>query len=141
AEHAADMVEGDRGVGEGAGEVDRVRQLRMVLPGFEAEPERSELGKALAEFGVAHQMRRYDARSELLDRVIAVPGHAVTDAAETPAADPDLGLQHLAHAGAECEVGMRDDLHGNRGRAITARGAHRGDAVDELALADRRHFG
>ncbi len=59
AEHAADVIEDDRGVGKGAGEVDRVRQLRMVLPGFEAEAERGELGKALAEFGVAHEMRRH----------------------------------------------------------------------------------
>jgi hypothetical protein len=33
AEHAADMVEDDRGVGKGAGKIDRVRQLRMILPG------------------------------------------------------------------------------------------------------------
>ena len=73
AKHAADMVEDDRGVGEGTGEVDRIRQLRVILPGFEAEAERSELGKALAEFGVAHQMWWHHAGGKLLDRVIAVP--------------------------------------------------------------------
>ncbi len=67
------MIENDRGVGKGAGEVDRVRQLRMILPGFEAEAEGSELGEAFAEFGVAHQMRGNDAGGKLLDRIIAVP--------------------------------------------------------------------
>src|SRR6202022_618788 len=45
AEHAADMIEDDRGVGKRAGEVDRVRQLRVILPGFEAEAEGGELSK------------------------------------------------------------------------------------------------
>ena len=49
AKHAADMVQDDRRVGKGAGEVDRVRQLRMVLPGFEAEPQLFE--RLNEEFG------------------------------------------------------------------------------------------
>src|SRR5277367_1110096 len=73
AEHAADMIEDDRRVGESAGDVDRVRQLRMILPGFEAEAERGELRKSLAEFGVAHQMRRHRAGGEFLDCVVGVP--------------------------------------------------------------------
>src|SRR6516164_7381647 len=72
-EHSADMIEDDRGVGKGAGEVDRVRQLRMVLPGLEAETEGGELGKAFAELGVAHQMRRYHACRKLLDFVAGIP--------------------------------------------------------------------
>jgi hypothetical protein len=35
---------------------------------------------------------------------------------------------------------MPNDPLGDAAGAITARGAHRGDAVDELDLADRRHF-
>jgi hypothetical protein len=73
AEHTADVVEDDRRVGKGAGEVDRVGQLRMVLPGFEAEPERRQLGEALAEFGFANLMRRNGARGESLYRVVVVP--------------------------------------------------------------------
>src|ERR1700739_2641950 len=57
AEDPADMGQDDRGAREGAGKGDRIGQLRVVLPGFEAEAERREPGKALAEFGVAHQMR------------------------------------------------------------------------------------
>src|SRR6516162_2298802 len=62
--HAADMVEDDRRAGKGVGEVDRVPQLRMVLPGFEAEAEWSELGETLAKFGGAQLMRRDRAGGE-----------------------------------------------------------------------------
>src|SRR5215469_10179790 len=79
-EDAADMVEDDRRSGKGAGEVDRVRQLRMVLPGFETEAERGELSKALTEFRVAQLMRWDHARGEFLDRVAGVPRHPVADA-------------------------------------------------------------
>jgi len=40
--------------------------LRMILPGFEAQAERAELGEALAEFWVAQLMRRNHTRGELL---------------------------------------------------------------------------
>src|SRR5438270_8192565 len=49
-EYAADMVQNDRRVGKGAGEVNSIRQLRVVLPRFEAELQLRELRKALAEF-------------------------------------------------------------------------------------------
>src|SRR6516162_914001 len=127
-EHAANMVEDDRGVGKGAGEVDRVRQLRMVLPGFEAQAQRGELGEALAELWVAHQMRRDWAGREFLDRVTGVPRHAMADTAKAPAADPDLGLQYLARPRAQGQIGMADDRFGDAARPVTARGAHRGDA-------------
>ena len=65
----------------------------------------------------------------------------MADAAETPAANPELGLQHLAHARPEGQVGMADDRLGDAAGAIPARGTHRGDAVDELDLAHRRHLG
>src|SRR5262249_39729952 len=58
AKDPADMIEDDRRLGEGAGEVDRVLKLRVILPGFEAETERSEFGEALAEFRVPELMRR-----------------------------------------------------------------------------------
>ena len=86
-------------------------------------------------------MRRNDAGDELADRLAGVPGHAVADAAETPAADSDLCLQHIAHARAEREIGVADDRFGDTARAVIARRAHGGDAVDELDLAHRRHLG
>jgi hypothetical protein len=61
----------------------------------------------------------------------------MADAAEAPASGPDVSLQHLAHAGAEHQVGMADDAGADPGRAVAAGGAHRRDAVGELRLADR----
>jgi hypothetical protein len=85
-------------------------------------------------------MRRHHSGGMSLDRLVFVPRHAVADSAEASARDPDLGLQHLAHPGAESQVGMTDDRLGDATRAVTARSAHRRDAVDEFDLADRRHL-
>ena len=76
----------------------------------------------------------------MLDRVAAVPGHAVADAAKAPAADREFGFQHIAHARADGQVGVADDRLGDAAGAIIARRAHRRDAVDELDLAHRRHL-
>src|SRR5215469_13829024 len=64
----------------------------------------------------------------------------MADAAEPPAADPDFDLKHLAHTGAEGEIGVAHDALRDAARAIAARSAHRSDAVDEFDLADRRHL-
>ncbi len=81
----------------------------MILPGFEAETEAAELGEALAERGIAREVRRHGAGGEFADRFAAVPCHAVADAAEASAADREFGFQHVAHARAEGEVGVADD--------------------------------
>src|SRR6185312_3110038 len=141
AQHAADMVQDDGRVREGARQIDRVRQLRMVLPRLKAESQFAKLRKAFAEFGVAYLVRRHVAGGELADRVAAVPGNAVADATEPPAADGYLRLQHVAHARAQGQVRVTDDPLGNTARAVIAGSAHRRDAVDELHLTHRRHLG
>src|SRR4029077_19227670 len=80
AEYAADMIEDDGGVREGACEIGRIGQLRMVLPGLEAQPEPGELCEPLTEFGIARQARRNDAGGEFADCLAGVPGHAIADA-------------------------------------------------------------
>ena len=45
----------------------------MILPGLEGEAEFGELCEALAEGGIAHQVRRHGAGGELADRFVAVP--------------------------------------------------------------------
>src|SRR3974390_412100 len=92
AQYPADMVENDRGIGEGAGQIDRVRQLRMILPRFEAEVELRELCKPLTEIPIQHQVRRHDAGRELADDVAGVPGHSIADATEAAAGNSDLGF-------------------------------------------------
>src|SRR5690606_35127565 len=62
------------------------------------------------------------------------------DAAKATAAGADLRLQHRADPVAEGEVGIADDTGRHPGGAIAAALAHRGDAGDELDLADRPHL-
>ncbi len=112
----------------------------MVLPGFEAEAEPGELREAFAEFRVAYQLRRHDPGDVFADHLARVPGNAIADAAKTPARDGDLCLKHVAHARAEGKIGVADDGFGDAARAVIARSAHGGDAVDELDLAYRRHL-
>ena len=47
-DRAADMVEHDLGLGEGARQIDEFAELGMVHPGIEAEAERGEPGEAIA---------------------------------------------------------------------------------------------
>src|SRR5439155_22022688 len=130
--HAAVMVEDDRGIGESAGEVGRVLQLWMILPGFEAEAELGELREAFAEFAIEHLVWRNDARGKPADRIAAIPRHAVAYSSEAPGADRKLSLQHIANLRAGGEVGVADDSLGNAAGAVIAGRTHRRDAVDEL---------
>src|SRR5260370_24074611 len=84
------MVEDDRCGGEGARQVDRVHELRMVLPAFEAEAERRQLGEALAKFRIEHLMRRDETRDALAHCLAARPPHAGADAAGTGPPRPEL---------------------------------------------------
>ena len=76
--------------------------------------------RSLAEFGVAQQMRRYDPCRVFLDGFVFVPRHSVTDAAETSIPHPDLRFEHIAHAGAERQVGVADDPFSDAALAIPA---------------------
>src|SRR5204863_1809363 len=64
----------------------------------------------------------------------------MADAAEAPAARALMRLQHLLDAAAEVEVRMSDDAGAGTDLSVVAACRHRGDAVDELALADRLHL-
>lgn len=64
----------------------------------------------------------------------------MTDAAEAVAGGAEMRLQHRLHLGAQAEVGMADDAGADLRRSVDAAGAHRGDAVDELGLADGAHL-
>jgi len=61
----------------------------------------------------------------------------VTNAAEAPTADADMRFQHVTRAAAETQIDVTNDAGADFRGAITARGAHRRDAVDEFGLADR----
>src|SRR5438105_11875223 len=102
------MVDDDGRAGKGAGEVDQVGKLRMEVPGIEAQPERAELGEAFAECRVEQAVRWNSPGDMLADHAVVMRG-AVAYAAKAAAAGLDLGLQHLAHAGTQHQVGPADD--------------------------------
>ena len=54
-----------------------------------------------------------------------------------PRAGVDVRFEHLAHRGAQAQVGEGDDARGHARGAVAAAGAHGRDAVDELGLAHR----
>ena len=64
----------------------------------------------------------------------------MADAAEAPAAGAVKRLEHRLDAAAEHQVGMADDAGAGADLAVDAARRHRGDAVDELGLADRLHL-
>src|SRR6185436_708182 len=81
AERPADMVEDDRCIGEGVGQLGDLTELRMVEPGVESEVAPGELLEALAPGLVAGQLgRRIGAR--VADAGVGVPAGLIPDALE-----------------------------------------------------------
>src|SRR5262245_15217447 len=66
-----------------------------------------------------------------------MPEGAAPDAAKAAAAGGDVRVENLGGPIADAQVDGADDAGGDAGRAVAARGAHGGNAVDELGLADR----
>ena len=62
-------------------------------------------------------------------------------AAKPAAAGAHMRQQYRLDPVAEGQIGVADDAGRDPGLAVIARGAHRGDAGDELGLADRPHLG
>ena len=93
AEWPADVVEDDRGLRIGSGEVGQVGELGMVQPGLKGEAERCQPCKAgppgrikhLAPDGVSARPR---------ERVARVPGDRMPNAAKAAVSGRDLGFQH-----------------------------------------------
>ena len=134
----AEVIEDDRRVGEGLGQVGELRQLRVVQPGVEAEAARRQLGESPAEARVGVQAGR-GIRVRVADLIAGVPAGGVADAAE-PRAGGQVPIQNGADSLAEAKVGEAHDPRGDPGRSEAAAGTHGGDAVDELGLADRPHL-
>src|ERR1035437_8635702 len=112
----------------------------MILPGFEAEPERRELGEAFAEFLVHDLVQRHIAGCEFADRLMLIPSDAVAHAAQPATGGGDFGFHQSAHIrGTDGEVAASNDNLGHPAGPETARGAHGGDAGYELYLTQGGH--
>jgi hypothetical protein len=98
------------------------------------------LREAIAEFRVEDLVQGHLAGCVLVDRFVRVPGDAVAQAAQTASGGGDLGFQQFAYAGADCEVAAADDALGDAAWTVAARGAHCGDASDELDFSQCGHL-
>ena len=117
AEWAAEMVEDDRGVGEGARQVGQLGDLRVIAPAFETERARRKFGEAGAKIIAQIELRRR-IRAAVRHVLVRVPGGLLAYAAEAPAAGRDLCVQHIAGAGAQRQVRGPDNAGGDPGLAI-----------------------
>ena len=137
AERPADMIQHDARLRKGAGEADDILKLRVVEPRLEGEVERGEPGEALAEGRIAIEAGRRVGVAVAHIRARVEPG-GVADTAVAAVAGRDLGPQHILDRGAEREVREANDAGAGLRLAVAPGRAHRGGAVDELDLADRR---
>ena len=135
----AAVIEHDLRVGNRVRERDQLVELRMIHPRIERVAEPCERLHALAEFRVRHHARHRRIAGIAHTR-IGVPRRDVADAAEAPAAGAIERGEHRLDAAAEHHVGIADDAGAGADLSVDAARRHRGDAVDELDLADRLHL-
>src|SRR5438874_10475097 len=109
--------------------------LRMVEPRVKGQAKVCQRSQSLAELVVGEQSGWSDV-GRIDDARVGVPGGDVSDAAKASAAGSNVRLEYLAHAGAEPHVRKSDNARAHGCRTKAPAGAHRGDAVDELRLAD-----
>src|SRR4029434_1407646 len=135
AERPAEMVKDDRRARERARQRGDVRDLMMVEPRLEPELARRQVGESLAEV-VAQEQALSGPGPVTGHRVVRVPGSAQPNSAKPAPARGDLRVEHSSYAVAEPEGGGPDDAGGDARLAVEPGGAHGGDPVHELGLAD-----
>src|SRR5215472_13321632 len=90
-DRSTDMVEDDRGLRKGAGEVRKIGELGMVKPGLEGKFQGRETRKPGAPSGVVHlPFRRIGAPPR--QDIAFIPGYGMADAAKSTVARGDLRL-------------------------------------------------
>ena len=99
-QRTAQVIEDDGDLGKGPGERCQLRDLRVKVPGIEAEPQRRQARKSLAKIPIPVQMwRRVDAG---LWHVIArIPAGVLTYAPEEALAGLNVRPQQILHAGTQ----------------------------------------
>jgi predicted TIM-barrel fold metal-dependent hydrolase len=79
-------------------------------------------------------------RAAVTDGRVGIVTDRIAHPCETAAACVDQRLEDRLDPVAQREIGIADDALCHLDRAVAATGAHRGDARDELGLADRSHL-
>src|SRR6478672_12137145 len=128
------MVENDRRLGEAAGQVGQLVELRMEQPRIEREAEGRKPRKSLAEASVGHQTRRSRAQ-RVHQAAVRIPDDDVANAPEAAAAGPNVSLEHLLHLGAPAKISVSDDPGTDARWAVSPARRRRRYAVDELGFA------
>src|SRR5208282_4574930 len=130
----AEVIENNRRVGERARECGHHRNLRMVLPGLEAEAQLAQLGKAFAEtLRLVQILGRVGVRIPDLRTRVEAPG--MTDAAKTRRSRRYVRLQYFLDRGAQRQIREAHDSRRDASLAVLSARALRRDAVDEFGLA------
>ena len=140
AERATDMIQDDRCRRKGAGQIDHLGQLCVVLPGLERQTERRKLGKPLAKVGAPIESLRRIGMA-VADVLAGIPTCGMTNTPKAPIAGRNQRLQHRSGRCTAQQIGMTHDAGTRLHRAINAARRHRSHAVDKLGLTDRTHFG
>ena len=120
----------------------RARSVSSGICGWNSQasklrPKRRQLREAFAEGRRPAAGARLGLLCELRICSLACQPAAWRMPRKRPRAAPMCASSTSAHRGAEAQVGEGDDAGGHARVAVTAAGAHRGDAVDELGLAHR----
>src|SRR6202030_1269580 len=105
-------------------------------PAVARQPVRGESRHPGADFGPGVDMGRR-VRPAVADSRVSIVADRIAYARKPAAAGTDQCLEHRLNPIAEREIGVADDALRHLNRAVTATCAHRGDAGDELDLADR----
>src|SRR6266478_6046605 len=138
-QRSANVIEHDRRVRKGPCQIGDIAELGMEQPRIEAEAQRSQPGKPLAEIAVAVEAlggpRAVDREAR-----VAMPSGAVADAFEAAAGDCDMLLKDAFGAAADPEIDIADDASDAARVPVFSGRTHRRDAVDELGLAERLQF-
>lgn len=112
----------------------------MKQPRIEAEAVFGEAAIAVTELCVEQELRREFLRRSL-DRGVGVPDRSAAYASKAASRRTQMRFENGINSLSELEVRISYDPSADAGRTIAAARAHRGNAVDELRLADRREIG
>jgi hypothetical protein len=134
------MVEDDGCLREGARQLGKLHQLRVVEPRFEGELQRRQarnparqVASAIWPFGEFVRPRE--------NVSLGVPDHRMANAAEAAVTGGDLCLKHACDSVPEAQIGVADDTGAQPALAVAPASAHCRGAIDELDFADRLHLG
>ena len=129
------MVQNDRRCGEGAGQVDGVRKLRLQKPGVERQAQAFEVFEPRAE-GLGTIETGVDPVQRTQDVLVRIKRRGIANSAETTAARADVGFKDRRDRITQQQIGATDNARAGAEIPIDATCAHCGDAVHKLGLAD-----